>query len=152
MQYAQCFIDIIAKTARGADGEMWTFSLCHVYTIYLYYIYTDALFVCACFFSVCVLSPSKQVPQTGDGFLNFTAIRREHSGWYKCTSRHLNFQYSSIGYYLSIRCKYRFRFLCSHACTHSGFDTLHYTLHTPRHIWILWLRRRVRTLADGGTL
>uniref|UniRef100_A0A182SSG8 Ig-like domain-containing protein n=1 Tax=Anopheles maculatus TaxID=74869 RepID=A0A182SSG8_9DIPT len=29
--------------------------------------------------------------------------RREHSGWYKCTSRHLNFQYSSIGYYLSVR-------------------------------------------------
>ncbi|XP_053677151.1 uncharacterized protein LOC128727278 [Anopheles nili] len=43
------------------------------------------------------------VPQTGDGFLNFSAIRREHSGWYKCTSRHLNFQYSSIGYYLSVR-------------------------------------------------
>jgi len=47
-----------------------------------------------------------QVPQTGDGFLNFTSIRREHSGWYKCTSRHLNFQYSSIGYYLSVRCEY----------------------------------------------
>uniref|UniRef100_A0A182QE08 Ig-like domain-containing protein n=1 Tax=Anopheles farauti TaxID=69004 RepID=A0A182QE08_9DIPT len=46
------------------------------------------------------------VPQTGDGFLNFTSIRREHSGWYKCTSRHLNFQYSSIGYYLSVRCEY----------------------------------------------
>lgn len=46
-----------------------------------------------------------QVPQTGDGFLNFTSIRHEHSGWYKCTSRHLNFQYSSIGYYLSVRCK-----------------------------------------------
>lgn len=43
------------------------------------------------------------VPQTGDGFLNFTSIRREHSGWYKCTSRHLNYQYSSIGYYLSVR-------------------------------------------------
>ncbi|XP_037051592.1 uncharacterized protein LOC119085315 isoform X2 [Bradysia coprophila] len=43
------------------------------------------------------------VPQNGDGFLNFTSIRREHSGWYKCTSRHLNFQYSSIGYYLSVR-------------------------------------------------
>ncbi|XP_021712769.1 nectin-3-like [Aedes aegypti] len=46
------------------------------------------------------------VPQTGDGFLNFSSIRREHSGWYKCTSRHLNFQYSSIGYYLSVRCEY----------------------------------------------
>lgn len=45
------------------------------------------------------------VPQSGDGYLNFTSIRREHSGWYKCTSKHLNFQYSSIGYYLSIRCK-----------------------------------------------
>ncbi|XP_054737939.1 uncharacterized protein LOC129244344 [Anastrepha obliqua] len=43
------------------------------------------------------------VPQTGDGFLNFTSILHEHSGWYKCTSRHLNFQYSSIGYYLSVR-------------------------------------------------
>ncbi|GAB0086968.1 uncharacterized protein DMENIID0001_012050 [Sergentomyia squamirostris] len=43
------------------------------------------------------------VPQPGDGFLNFTSIRREHSGWYKCTSKHLNFQYSSIGYYLSVR-------------------------------------------------
>uniref|UniRef100_A0A182FW09 Ig-like domain-containing protein n=1 Tax=Anopheles albimanus TaxID=7167 RepID=A0A182FW09_ANOAL len=43
------------------------------------------------------------VPQIGDGFLNFSSIRREHSGWYKCTSRHLNFQYSSIGYYLSVR-------------------------------------------------
>lgn len=51
------------------------------------------------------------VPQTGDGFLNFSSIRREHSGWYKCTSRHLNFQYSSIGYYLSVRCKYAFLFL-----------------------------------------
>lgn len=47
----------------------------------------------------------KKIPQNGDGFLNFTQIRREHSGWYKCTSRHLNVQYSSIGYYLNIRCK-----------------------------------------------
>lgn len=47
----------------------------------------------------------KQIPQNGDGYLNFTQIRREHSGWYKCTSRHLNFQYSSIGYFLNIRCK-----------------------------------------------
>lgn len=49
-----------------------------------------------------------QIPQIGDGFLNFTQIRREHSGWYKCTSRHLNFQYSSIGYFLNIRCKFSF--------------------------------------------
>lgn len=46
-----------------------------------------------------------QVPQAGDGYLNFTSIKREHSGWYKCTARHLNFQYTSIGYYLSVRCK-----------------------------------------------
>lgn len=48
----------------------------------------------------------QQIQQNGDGFLNFTQIRREHSGWYKCTSRHLNIQYSSIGYYLNIRCKF----------------------------------------------
>lgn len=55
----------------------------------------------------CTLLNWIQVPQTGDGFLNFTSIRREHSGWYKCTSRHLNFHYSSIGYFLSVRCKYK---------------------------------------------
>lgn len=53
--------------------------------------------------------PNSQVAQTGDGFLNFTSIRRENSGWYKCSSRHLNFQYSSIGYYLSVRCEYTIR-------------------------------------------
>ncbi|CAH0545810.1 unnamed protein product [Brassicogethes aeneus] len=31
---------------------------------------------------------SPPVQQTPDGFLNFTEIRREHSGWYKCISRH----------------------------------------------------------------
>ncbi|KAL1124437.1 hypothetical protein AAG570_001065, partial [Ranatra chinensis] len=44
------------------------------------------------------------VEQSGDGFLNFTAIKREHSGWYKCTTRHLLSQYSSIGYFLNVRC------------------------------------------------
>ncbi|XP_069678717.1 CD166 antigen [Periplaneta americana] len=43
------------------------------------------------------------VAQSGDGFLNFSAIRREHSGWYKCTSRHLLGEYSSIGYFLNVR-------------------------------------------------
>ncbi|XP_049799878.1 hemicentin-2-like [Schistocerca nitens] len=39
------------------------------------------------------------VAQTGDGFLNFSYVRREHSGWYKCTSRGA----SSIGYFLNVR-------------------------------------------------
>lgn len=47
------------------------------------------------------------VQQTPDGFLNFTEIRREHSGWYKCISRHLLGRFSSIGYYLNVRSKYR---------------------------------------------
>lgn len=47
-----------------------------------------------------------QMPQSGDGLLNFTAIRREDSGWYKCTARHLNKPYSSFGYFLNVRCEY----------------------------------------------
>ncbi|XP_017779511.1 PREDICTED: cell adhesion molecule 3-like [Nicrophorus vespilloides] len=43
------------------------------------------------------------VQQTPDGFLNFTEIRREHSGWYKCISRHLLGRFSSIGYFLNVR-------------------------------------------------
>ncbi|XP_075213839.1 kin of IRRE-like protein 3 [Lycorma delicatula] len=43
------------------------------------------------------------VPQSEDGYLNFSVIRREHSGWYKCTARHLLGEFSSIGYYLSVR-------------------------------------------------
>lgn len=65
-------------------------------------LYLDSMYICIIWTIYIFL----QVPQTGDGFLNFTSIRREHSGWYKCTSRHLNFQYSSIGYYLSVRCEY----------------------------------------------
>lgn len=45
------------------------------------------------------------VVQSLDGYLNFTAIRREHSGWYKCTARYLSQQFSSIGYFLNVRCK-----------------------------------------------
>lgn len=37
--------------------------------------------------------------------MNFTKIRMEHSGWYKCTSTYLNVLYSSIEYFLSVRCK-----------------------------------------------
>ncbi|KAK6622773.1 hypothetical protein RUM43_008616 [Polyplax serrata] len=43
------------------------------------------------------------VPQTVDGFLNFTSIKKEHSGWYKCTSHHLLGEFSSIGYFLNVR-------------------------------------------------
>ncbi|XP_068086437.1 roundabout homolog 3 [Anabrus simplex] len=39
------------------------------------------------------------VQQSVDGYLNFSSIRREHSGWYKCTSR----EFSSIGYFLNVR-------------------------------------------------
>ncbi|XP_068086502.1 nephrin-like [Anabrus simplex] len=39
------------------------------------------------------------IQQSLDGFLNFSSIRREHRGWYKCTSG----DYSSIGYFLNVR-------------------------------------------------
>lgn len=45
------------------------------------------------------------VQQSPDGFLNFTEIRREHSGWYKCIARHQLGRFSSIGYFLNVRCK-----------------------------------------------
>lgn len=48
------------------------------------------------------------MPQSGDGLLNFTAIKREDSGWYKCTARHLNKPYSSFGYFLNVRCELDF--------------------------------------------
>ncbi|XP_049771865.1 uncharacterized protein LOC126150929 [Schistocerca cancellata] len=38
------------------------------------------------------------VAQSGDGFLNFSAISRQHSGWYKCTSGDA----SSLGYFLNV--------------------------------------------------
>jgi len=49
---------------------------------------------------------SPPVMQSIDGFLNFSSIRREHSGWYKCTATHLLGEFSSIGYYLNVRGKY----------------------------------------------
>ncbi|XP_076262768.1 irregular chiasm C-roughest protein teiresias [Rhynchophorus ferrugineus] len=42
------------------------------------------------------------VQQTPEGFLNFTEIRREHSGWYKCIARHMLGRFSSIGYFLNV--------------------------------------------------
>ncbi len=46
--------------------------------------------------------------QSSDGFLNFTSIRIEDSGWYKCITRYQLAEYSSIGYFLNVRGKYIF--------------------------------------------
>nr|CAH7756749.1 unnamed protein product [Callosobruchus chinensis] len=43
------------------------------------------------------------VPQTPEGHLNFSEIRREHSGWYKCITKHQLGRFSSIGYFLNVR-------------------------------------------------
>lgn len=43
------------------------------------------------------------VQQSPDGFLNFTEIRREHNGWYKCIAQHRLGRFSSIGYFLNVR-------------------------------------------------
>ncbi|CAB3367698.1 Hypothetical predicted protein [Cloeon dipterum] len=43
------------------------------------------------------------VPQTKDGFLNFTSISREHIGWYKCSAQHSLGTFASSGYYLNVR-------------------------------------------------
>ncbi|KAL1517684.1 hypothetical protein ABEB36_001419 [Hypothenemus hampei] len=42
------------------------------------------------------------VMQSPNGFLNFTEIKREHSGWYKCMARHMLGPFSSIGYFLNV--------------------------------------------------
>jgi hypothetical protein len=44
------------------------------------------------------------VPQIGEGFLNFTQVNRNHTGWYQCISHHPMGKFSSVGYYLTIRC------------------------------------------------
>ncbi|XP_034244973.1 basement membrane-specific heparan sulfate proteoglycan core protein, partial [Thrips palmi] len=43
------------------------------------------------------------VEQGDDGYLNFTTVRKEHAGWYKCTCRHLLTEYSSNAYLLQVR-------------------------------------------------
>ncbi|XP_077283220.1 uncharacterized protein LOC143909192 [Arctopsyche grandis] len=43
------------------------------------------------------------VIQTKGGFLNFTSLKREHSGWYKCTANYTTGVFSSIGYFLNVR-------------------------------------------------
>ena len=46
------------------------------------------------------------VEQSDDGWLNFTKITRAESGWYKCYTRHMLGIFTSIGYFLNIRCEY----------------------------------------------
>ncbi|KAK9885812.1 hypothetical protein WA026_013683 [Henosepilachna vigintioctopunctata] len=46
---------------------------------------------------------SPPVQQSPNGYLNFTEIRREHSGWYKCIARNRLGRFSSIGYFLNVR-------------------------------------------------
>ncbi|ODN01284.1 Hemicentin-1 [Orchesella cincta] len=43
------------------------------------------------------------VPQSDEGFLNFTIVSRNHTGWYKCISHHPMGKFSSVGYYLTVR-------------------------------------------------
>ncbi|OXA60621.1 Immunoglobulin superfamily member 10 [Folsomia candida] len=43
------------------------------------------------------------VPQTDDGFLNFTSVHRNHTGWYQCESHHPLGKFSSVGIYVTVR-------------------------------------------------
>ncbi|CAD6204052.1 GSCOCG00009867001-RA-CDS [Cotesia congregata] len=43
------------------------------------------------------------VEQSDDGWLNYTKISRNDSGWYKCYTRHTLGVFSSIGYFLVVR-------------------------------------------------
>ncbi|XP_064471684.1 kin of IRRE-like protein 1 isoform X2 [Ornithodoros turicata] len=43
------------------------------------------------------------VAQTPDGFLNFTAIERQHAGWYRCAAVHQLGTFASFGYFLNVR-------------------------------------------------
>lgn len=45
------------------------------------------------------------VEQSDDGWLNFTKITRAESGWYKCYTRHMLGIFTSIGYFLNVRCE-----------------------------------------------
>ncbi|OQR72757.1 hypothetical protein BIW11_10182 [Tropilaelaps mercedesae] len=45
---------------------------------------------------------SSEVIRQGGGFLNFTAIERNHSGWYRCTTQHPMGSFASFGYLLSV--------------------------------------------------
>ncbi|XP_050035776.3 kin of IRRE-like protein 2 isoform X1 [Dermacentor andersoni] len=43
------------------------------------------------------------VPQSPDGYLNFSAIERHHAGWYRCAAVHRLGTFASFGYYLNVR-------------------------------------------------
>ena len=55
---------------------------------------------------VCVSDNGPPVEQSDDGWLNFTKISRAESGWYKCYTRHMLGIFTSIGYFLNVRCEY----------------------------------------------
>ncbi|KAL3195440.1 hypothetical protein MRX96_045680, partial [Rhipicephalus microplus] len=43
------------------------------------------------------------VPQSPDGYLNFSAIERQHAGWYRCAAVHRLGMFASFGYFLNVR-------------------------------------------------
>lgn len=43
------------------------------------------------------------VQQSHDGFLNFSAIERQHAGWYRCAAVHRLGTFASYGYFLNVR-------------------------------------------------
>lgn len=65
---------------------------------------------------VCVSDNGPPVEQSDDGWLNFTKISRAESGWYKCYTRHMLGIFTSIGYFLNVRCEYivSFSFIHDH--------------------------------------
>ena len=70
------------------------------------------------------------VSQSVDGYLNFTSIKKEHSGWYKCTSHHILGEFSSIGYFLNVRSK--FVYLFSLKAEENFFYSFFFPTHFPR--------------------
>lgn len=51
------------------------------------------------------------VEQTDDGWLNFTKISRNDSGWYKCYTKHTLGLFTSAGYFLFVRGKFIYSFI-----------------------------------------
>lgn len=46
------------------------------------------------------------VPQSPDGYLNFSSIERHHAGWYRCAAVHELGTFASFGYFLNVRREY----------------------------------------------
>ncbi|UYV61981.1 Immunoglobulin [Cordylochernes scorpioides] len=44
------------------------------------------------------------LPEASPGVLNFTAVRREHAGWYRCATDHTFGHFTSYAYFLNVRC------------------------------------------------